>query len=307
VQAGGEVEQHLLEPALDRRGQGRVRVVPVVPALREGRRIARPLDGLDAEAAVLDADEAPEVAEVVRLAVGGEGHDLVLVRAAAKAEVRGQLLVEQSERMRELLRSEHLEVTVSIAAVQVPGPLAAPVDHHHARLLPTGRQARGGGVRDVMGHEADAFGIDAERRAQEERRALDEERSQRLPAVGRDVPVHGRRERWIVGICDRVEVSGLESRALEAPGRRLLRQLPGREGNGNLAVLAAAEALLLGRGHDPAADDDGGGRIVKNRVDSQDVHWEATSRFYAALNQRRRSGENRLVYLLLGVTHFQKK
>jgi hypothetical protein len=42
-------------------------------------------------------------------------------------------------------------------------------------------------------------------------------------------------------------------------------------------VLAAAEALLLGSGHDPAVDDECGGRVMEDGVYSQDVHWEQSA------------------------------
>jgi hypothetical protein len=61
---------------------------------------------------------------------------------------------------------------------------------------------------------------------------------------------------------------------VEAPPRRLLRKLPGRERDRGLSVLAAGEALLLGGGGHGAVDDERGGGIVEHRVDAEHLHIE---------------------------------
>src|SRR5690606_35435414 len=66
-----------------------------------------------------------------------------------------------------------------------------------------------------------------------------------------------------------VEVPGFEPALRQAPGGGLLRHLPGGEGHGDLAVLAPAEALLFGGGHDVPVDDQSGRRVVEHAVDPE--------------------------------------
>ena len=76
----------------------------------------------------------------------------------------------------------------------------------------------------------------------------------------------------VEGVRNRVEVGRLDPGRLEAPARRLLRQLPGRERHGALAVLAPAEPLLLGGGDGPPVDDERRSRVVEQGVDPEDAH-----------------------------------
>ncbi len=272
VQPAREVEQDLLEALLHAAREVGVRLGPVL-ARAQPRREALEVDGRDAEAAVAGGGhELAQLAEEARLPVRGHGHHLVLVRRAAEAEVRGQLLVEQAERVRQALGGEDLQRAVGArVAGEVRGRLAAPVDDEHRAGLVGRGQVRRGGMGDVVADVAHARGVEPER-GQEARGAAHVQGPQALPLVGGDVVALGGRERRIVGVADRVDLAGADAAALEAPGDRLLGQLPGRERDRGLAVLAAAEALLLGGGDDLAVDDEGRGRIVEHRVDADDPH-----------------------------------
>jgi hypothetical protein len=87
--------------------------------------------------------------------------------------------------------------------------------------------------------------------------------------MGGDVAVRLGGERGIVGVSDGVEVARRESAALERPACRLLRQLPGRERYGELAVLSARETLFFGGRDDDSVDDERRGRIVENSVNPE--------------------------------------
>ena len=96
VRPARQVEEHLLQAPLDRAGEVEVLLAPVLAG--DARRERFPVDALGREAARPVGPHAlAEVREEARLAHGGHGHDLVLVRGAVEAEVLGQLLVEQAE------------------------------------------------------------------------------------------------------------------------------------------------------------------------------------------------------------------
>jgi hypothetical protein len=71
---------------------------------------------------------------VPRLAVGREGHDLVLVAGAHEAEMIGGFLVEQAQRVRQALREQRLHLTVAIARREMAVLLAASVQDEHAAV-----------------------------------------------------------------------------------------------------------------------------------------------------------------------------
>jgi hypothetical protein len=123
VQPPGEVEQDLLEAALHGARQRGVRGSELRLGC-ERRREAREIElGGHAEPALaVGLHQLPEGVEELGLPVGGHGHDLVLVGRAAEAQVRGQLLVEQAERMGQVLRGEHVE----LAAGEADRPGATP-------------------------------------------------------------------------------------------------------------------------------------------------------------------------------------
>ena len=141
------------------------------------------------------------------------------------------------------------------------------------------------------GDPADHRRVEAgQARAQEQRRPPRVQRAKALPLGGRDVAVDLRREVGVVRVRDRVEVGRLEPRLGQAERHRLLGQLPGRERHGRLAVLAAREALLLGGGDDLAVDDERGGRIVEDGIDSEDRgHGVAVTPLREALRSGGRS------------------
>jgi hypothetical protein len=91
----------------------------------------------------------------------------------------------------------------------------------------------------------------------------------------RDVAVGPRREPRVVRVRDRVDVRGVDAAFLQAPARGGERHLPRRERHRLLAVLAAAEALLLRRGDRDAVDDERSSRVVEHGVDAEDAHVRA--------------------------------
>jgi hypothetical protein len=273
VEPARQLEQDLLEPPL---GAGREIRVPGGPgrALGAARGERLPGDRVDLEASNPHANGGAKRVEEARLAVRRERHDLVLVGRAREAEMLRELLVEDPERVGELLDREGLELRSAIPAREERGSLAAPVEHHHGGGLERPCEVRRRGVRDVMRDEADAIGVEAgKRRSQKERCPLGVQRAQRLPAVRGDVVAAGREAR-VVRIRDGVEVRGSEPRPSEAPRGGPRGRLPRRERHRSLAVLDPREALLLGGGNDLPVDGERRRRIVENTVDSQHAHVE---------------------------------
>jgi hypothetical protein len=105
---------------------------------------------------------------------------------------------------------------------------------------------------------------------QKKRGASRVQRAKVFPSVGDEVAVGLRREVWVVRVRDGVEIRNVDAAFLQAPRRRLLRKLPSGERHRALAMLAAAEALLLSSGHDATVDHQRGRRVVKNCVDAED-------------------------------------
>jgi hypothetical protein len=69
---------------------------------------------------------------------------------------------------------------------------------------------------------------------------------------------------------------------LEAPARGELGELPRREGDRILSVLAAVEAFLFGSSDADAVHDEGRRRVVKDRVDAENPHDSGTGSQSAA-------------------------
>ena len=244
---------------------------------RERRGVPRPVDRADAEPApAVGAHELPERVQERRLRVGAQRHHLVLVGGAAEAEVGGQLLVEQPERVRQPLRGEHVQRAAREAPGQVGGHLAAPVEHEHAAGIKAGGEGGRGGVGDVVRDPPEVALPAAERRAQKQRRPPRVQRPQPLPVAGGDVRAGLRGQRRVIRVGDRVDVRRGQSRVVQAERDRLLRQLPGGEGDRCLAVLAPCEALLLGGGDGLAPHHESGGGVVEDGVDPEnDSHVAA--------------------------------
>ena len=176
-------------------------------------------------------------------------------------------------RVGKLLGGQDLEVAVDRAAGQVGGGLAAPVQDEDARAGVGGGQVGRGGVGDVVGDVAHTRRVEAgQGAAQEQRSPLGVQGPQPLPGIGGHVRPGRRGQGRVVGVGDRVQFLGGEAGLGQAPGRRPLGQLPGGERHRQLAVLAAGEPLLLGRGHDLAVDHQRGRRVVEHRVHTEHTH-----------------------------------
>ena len=162
-----------------------------------------------------------------------------------------------------------------VAAGQVRGALAPAVEHQHAQRRADGAASAAeaawatwwGTNRTRAGSRpGSAVG-------EEPRRPLGVQRPQALPRVGRPMarrrarPAPGRRSRR-----PRRGPPGVSPASARHQPHRLLGQLPGRERHRRLAVLAPAEALLLGRRDDRAVHDERGGRVVEDRVDAEHSH-----------------------------------
>jgi hypothetical protein len=205
VQPAGELEQDLLQPALHAGGEIGMHGRP--PRLGGDRRgVPGEVDVAHREpAGAVGADQRAEVVQERRRPVGRHRHHLVLVRRAPEAEVRGELLVEQPQRVRQYLGGQHLQPPALVAARQVRGALAAAVEHQHAARVVPGGECRGRGVRDVMWHPAEVAPPAAERGLEEQRRPPGVQGAQALPVRGGDVAVGLGREVGLIRICDSVE------------------------------------------------------------------------------------------------------
>src|SRR5690606_38645798 len=209
---------------------------------------------------------------------GGERHHLVLVACAQEAQVGGELLVEQADRVRQRLGGERGEVPVAVHPGEVAGRLAAPVEHQHRAVpvpLPRRRGQRGGGgVRDVVRHVPHDAGVEAGQRGGEEgggaAGVLD---AQPVPGVV-ELQVRAAQGR-VEGVRHGVEVAGLDATLFQAPRGRPFGQFPGGECYRALAVLAPIEPFFLRGGDYATVHDERGGLVVKDGVDAQDTHARA--------------------------------
>jgi hypothetical protein len=288
VQPPRQIEQDLLQAPLHGGGERGVHDGELL-ARAQRRREVRQREVLDAVAAdPIGVHQAPKILEVGRLPVGGHGHDLVLVRGAPEPEVRRELLVQQSERVRQRLRGQDLQPPAGEPAGERGADLAAAVEHEHrARVEPRG-EGRRGGVRHVMRDPPEVALPAVEDRPQEQRRPLRVERPQSLPVRRGDIGADRRAQRRVIGVRDGVKVVSFQTGGAQAERDRLLGQLPGRERHRRLPVLAAREAFFLSGGHGFAVDDDRRGRIVKDGIDAQDVrHWRRPVREALRLKRTR--------------------
>jgi hypothetical protein len=131
VQPRDDLEEHFLQAGLHAGGEVGVLGTPFSSFLTPFDE-RPPVDRLDPEAAVQgDANGPAELLEEPRLPVRCERHDLVLVRRPQEPQVVGHLLVEEADRVWELLGGEHLESPIHCASRQVGGALSPAVKHDH--------------------------------------------------------------------------------------------------------------------------------------------------------------------------------
>ena len=278
MQPARQLEQHLFQPPLHRTRQRRVRDRELL-ARPQPRGEVRQRERLDAEATdAVGVDQTSQILEEGGLPVGSHRHHLVLVRRAPEAEVGRQLLVQQPERVRELLARQHVQLAAAGSAGEVRRRLAAAVQHQHAARVPPRGEGRRARVGDVVGDEPELAVPTTERGREEARRPLRVQRPQALPLVGGDVRARLSGQRRVVRVRDGFEIASRDPCLLQAEGDRLLGQFPGRERDRSLAVLAPREALLLGGGDDLTVHHEGGGRVVEDGVDAENAgHGPAPS------------------------------
>ena len=219
------------------------------------------------------ADVLEDRVDVLRLAVGGEAHDLVFARVHLEARVVGERAVEHADRVREVDRAEELELVALSHAVGRGRPLADAVDREHGRLVEGRGVERRGRVRLVVLSEEDLalvagelltnHGARVELLAQPHRHGLHELRDplRRDAEVGLQDPLE--LEDRLVVERDRAEVGRGDPRLAQAVVDRVAREAR--------VVLLAGEALLLGRGEDLAVAEQRGGAVVVVRADSEHV------------------------------------
>ena len=88
--------------------------------------------------------------QIDRPAIGREAHHLVFVAVVRKAEILGQRLIEDAERMREVHAAVDRERAPSPHAPGCAGEVAEAVDRNDDRLI-EGRHVKGGGkMREMM-------------------------------------------------------------------------------------------------------------------------------------------------------------
>ncbi len=215
---------------------------------------------------------------VDRLPVRREPHELVLARVHPEAAEVGERGVEEAERVGEVELALQLDVVAATHPDAAGGPLPHAVEGEDRRALERRREERARrvalvvlGEPEVLGHRCpdalqpalDLVG-DPELLTRERRHR----RRERADALGADAQVRleqtdERGDRLVV-VHDRVDAFGADVAALHAVRDRALRERG--------VVLLASEALLLGRGHELAVDDERGGRVVVERADPEDLH-----------------------------------
>jgi len=152
------------------------------------------------------------------------------------------------------------------------GLAAAVQDQHRGLRVRRGQPGRGG-VRDVVLDVADLVRVQpGQRGGQELRRPLRVRGPEVVPGVGQAQVLGRPGQRGVERVRHDVDVGRAQPTFGQAPGRGLLGQLPGRERDRALAVLAPAEPFFLGRRDNLAVDHEGRRGIVINRVDTEHTH-----------------------------------
>ncbi len=285
--APGACQDDLLRHPLDRRGDvhlpaGDPRLGLAAgaaeqrlhPPVRHGQRVdEREVVQVEAERAVVaEVDEvvAHEL-RVAGLAVRGQPHELVLARVDLEPAEVGDRAVQEAERVRVLDLLEQLDPVAVPGADRRRRPFPDPVDGEDRRALERrGVEGRGrvGGVVlgeeqvDVLAEMATDPLLHPQLGPEGGPRGL----PPRLLAARGDRHQRGHdpleREQGVVVEDDRGEVARLDEGLAEA----VVDGAPGEP----RVVLAAGEALLLGRGHDLAVADDRRGGVVVEGGDAQD-------------------------------------
>ncbi len=211
--------------------------------------------------------------EVDRLSVGCQPHDLVLGAVDLEAQVVGEGAVEEPQAVGEADLLEQLDVRAPAHAVGGGGPLPDAVDGQDRRLLVRGRKEGGGRMAHVVLGVEDRPGVGlellADRRGhpqllvEPDRHGLAErvERAGEGGDVGREHPLE--LEKRLVVEADGVEVLGADP----GLGEDVLDGLGGEVG----VVALAGEALLLGRRDHLAVLQEGGGGVVVEAGQSENV------------------------------------
>ena len=212
--------------------------------------------------------------DVDRLPVGGEAHDLVLGAVDLEPEVVREGAVEQPEAVGEADLLEEGDVVPLAHAEGSGGPLADAVHREDGRLLERRDEEARGGVAHVVLGEEDRPLVGPQLPADDRRHPellLDPHRhrlAERAERAGEGGDVRRQhplelQERLVVE-ADGVEVPGADAGLLEDVLHRPRREV--------LVVFLAGEALLLAGGHDDAVPEQGGGRVVVEAGDPEDVH-----------------------------------
>lgn len=116
-----------------RRGRGSIRRPARGPSRGRPSRSGRPRSPLAGRAHVF-----AELVQEARLAVGRQRHDLVLVAGAQEAEVLGEVLVHEAQRVREALGVQRCQDAALVRPGQVRVRLAAAVEDQHVPVAGPG-------------------------------------------------------------------------------------------------------------------------------------------------------------------------
>src|SRR5437868_11598733 len=225
------------------------------------------------------AEDAPDLVEVARLAVGGEAHHLVLAFVDGKAEEGGEGGVEHSQRMRE----SHLAKQAQIRAAVVPDLAYA---HRQGRPLPDAvrgqdrrpprrrGEERGRGMGLVVLGEEDLPRRDSQLRGDDslDPQLLAEKVAHRLREAARGAREPAQRHREDALELEHrllVEDDGVEVLRFELPFVQA--EVDGGDGKRGV-VLAPGQPLLLHRTDRNAVDHERRGRVVVMRRDAEDAH-----------------------------------
>lgn len=101
--------------------------------------------------------DAHDVAELVTIPISaerGQRHHLVLVGGRQKAEVGGDLLVEQAQRVRHIDLAQTIQARAIAKAVGRSGPFTTTVERQHGGMDERRDVEGAGRVGDVVLHEA---------------------------------------------------------------------------------------------------------------------------------------------------------